>query len=164
VLRDIDLVATTFFHLGEVTELVGSRDVEVVGMNHVVSHESALAIARLKRGTVIAVICPNERTLDRVAKLVETFRRGTVRTYAGSDRAAMAKVLKGADVVVDAAMTHEAVKRERPDLPTITIKFNIEPQSIEYLRDAIRRRGAAAAAARPTQATRPAAPRTRRPA
>jgi GntR family transcriptional regulator len=145
-LRDVDVVATTFFHLGEVTEAVGSRDVAVVGINHVVSHESALAIARLKRGTVIAIICPNERTLDRVQKIVESFQRGPVRTYAGSARAEVAETVAGADVVVDVAMTHVGVKRERPDVETITIKFNIEPQSIEYLRGAIRRRGAAAAA------------------
>jgi GntR family transcriptional regulator len=142
-LKDVDLVATTFFHLGEVSEIVGQRHTEVVGINHVVSHETALAIARLKKGTVMAVVCPNDRTLDRVQKMVESFGRGPIHAYAGNDRAAIAKVLAGADVAVDAAMSHDVVKRERPDLETITVKFNIEPQSIEYLRDAIRRRAAA---------------------
>lgn len=147
-LRDVDLLATTFFHLGEVSEIVGSRHVDVVGINHVVSHESALAIARIKPGTEIAVICPNERTLDRVRKTVESLGRGRISAFAGMDRAGIAKTLAGADIVVDAAMTHSIVKRERPDLETITIKFNIEPRSIDYLRDAIRRQRTAVVRAR----------------
>jgi len=137
-LRDLRIVATTFFHLSEVSEAVGSRDIDVVGINHVVSHESALAIATLKRSASVAIICPNERTLNRVRTTVESLRPGPAKAYAGTNRSEIARILKGVDTVIDTTMTHERVLAARPRIETITIKFNVEPQSIEYLGHAIR--------------------------
>jgi DNA-binding transcriptional regulator YhcF (GntR family) len=137
-LRQMRVVATTFFHLREVSEILAGSGIEILGINHAVSHESAVAIARIERGAAIAVVAPNVPTLERVSEIVESLSRDTL-ACTTEDRSELQKILSMADVVVDVAMTHDTVKRLRPEVRTITVGFHIEPGSVEHLRDVLRK-------------------------
>lgn len=136
--EQFDLVTTTFFHLQEVSAILPA-DTEPIGIHHAVSHESVLEIAKLRRGSTIVIVCPNSRTLERVRTIVETYAHGHVYSYVVDDRKQIERALGLADVAVDISATHDLVSRLAPDLPTITVSFHIERQSIDYLRDVVQR-------------------------
>jgi GntR family transcriptional regulator len=133
---DFDLVTTTFFHLQEVTAMLAGI-VEPVGIHHAVSHQSVLEIARLRPGSTIVIVCPNERTLERIRSIVETYAQGRIYGFTIDEEAKVRQALSLADVAVDISLTHDAVASLAPDLSTITVSFHIEQQSIEYLRDVV---------------------------
>lgn len=146
-LRGLDLLTTTLFHLAEISEVAAASGVETVGINHAVSHESALAIARVKHGATLAVVVSTEQSLQKLLSTVQAYSRGEVRSCLSSDRAGLRRVLADADVVIDLPNTHATVKRERPDVETITVEFHIEPHSLDRLREVVRRRSERAATA-----------------
>lgn len=135
-----DLVTTTFFHLQEVTAAIPEvQRPAVVGIHHTVSHESVLQIARLRPESTIVIVCPNQRSLDRVRGIVETYARGQIYGVTTEDPAKVRSALAIADVVVDMSLTHDAVAELAPETPAITVSFHIERQSVDYLRDAVHR-------------------------
>lgn len=136
-----DLVTTTFFHLQEVSALLPETEqATIVGLNHTVSHESVLEVARLRPGSTIAIVCPNQRSLDRVRGIVETYARGEIYAFvADKADATLKKTLTTADVAVDMSMTHDLIRKMAPGTPTITVSFHIDRQSIDYLRGVVHR-------------------------
>ena len=138
-LAPFDIVTTTLFHLQEVNALVDGRAAEVVGINHEVSYESILEIARLEPGIRIAVVCPNERTLDRVEGIVRTYARGEIVTCTAEDRASVSTTLNSVDAAITTSSTHHLVEKLRPELPRVIVRFHIQEQSVEYLRAVVRR-------------------------
>lgn len=138
--RRFDVLATTFFHLQEVNAAAQGLSLEVVGMNHSPSHETVLQIARLRRGITIAVICQNERTLELVKSVVELYAHGRIVGAISTDMSQLKAALQDADVIVDHAAAHDQVTRLKPDAATITVKFQLERQSIEYLHETVTRR------------------------
>jgi GntR family transcriptional regulator len=147
-LADYEVLATTFFHLQEVTAVMGGKRVEVVGMNHSPSHETVLQIARLEPGITIAVVTQNERTLELLKSIVDLYARGHIigTTTAGGTES-LRSALRDADVIIDQSAVHDLVLRAKPRASTITVKFHIEKQSIEYLRETVARRREAVPAA-----------------
>jgi GntR family transcriptional regulator len=140
-----DVASTTLFHLQEVREALAGLPPVIVGMKHVVSHGSILPIARLKPGTRIGLVCENPRTLALVQGIIQLYVRDNVR---GTTRAQLDEIRRMAaevDVIVDHSLTHEFVRAVAPDVPTMTVKFHIEPRSIEFLRDVALQRHALAA-------------------
>jgi hypothetical protein len=138
VTRDLDLVTTTLFHLQEVASLLPKTGPELVAIHHRVSHVSLLRIAQLKAGTAIVIVCPNQRTIGRFQGIVQTYSAGPVRAFTmDDDEAAIAAALSEADLAVDISTTHDLVTRLAPDLPTLTLTFHVEPQSIEELREVV---------------------------
>jgi DNA-binding transcriptional regulator YhcF (GntR family) len=134
-----DIVMTTLFHLQEVNALVDRTETEVVGINHEVSYESILEIARLKPGIRIVVVCPNQRTLERVEGIVRMYARGEIVTCTIEDRATAAAALVSADVAITTSGTHGFVEELMPKLARVIVRFHIEEQSIEYVRLVVRR-------------------------
>jgi DNA-binding transcriptional regulator YhcF (GntR family) len=134
VSRRYDVVSTTFFHLQEVTEALAGLPPAVVGMNHVVSHESILRIARLKPDTRVGVVCENDRTLALVRGIVQLYVKSEVRGATRKQLTDIARLATQVDVIVDHSRTHDVVSTAVPGLPIITVKFHIEEQSIEFLR------------------------------
>jgi hypothetical protein len=64
------------------------------------------------------------------------------------DDEALQRVMSRADVVVDTVRAHEVVASRDDALPFITLDFQTEPQSIEYLQSRIRSLIVATAATR----------------
>lgn len=134
-----DIITTTLFHLQEVDGLVDRRETEVIGINHEVSYESILEIARLKPGIRIVVVCPNQRTVERVEGIVRTYARGEILTCTIADPVTAATALTSADVAITTSGTHRFVEELEPTLSRVIVRFHIEEQSIDYLRMVVRR-------------------------
>lgn len=130
------LLATTVFHLREVTDIVRGRT-RVVGVDFVLSHESAIAIARIPRQARVAVVAPNEHTLERVSRVVESLTHGEPLACTVHDDAEFRAAIARADVIVDVALTHEAVARLLPNASTITVDFHAEAPSMALVREAL---------------------------
>jgi GntR family transcriptional regulator len=138
-LARFDIIATTLFHLQEVDALIDRSRTEVIGINHEVSYESILEIARLKPGIRIVVVCPNQRTLERVEGIVRMYARGEIVTCTIDDPAAAATALSSAEVAITTSGTHRFVEELMPKLSRVIVRFHIEEQSIDYLRMVVRR-------------------------
>jgi GntR family transcriptional regulator len=136
--RDLDLLTTTLFHLQEIDALLPAIRPKLEAIHHTVSHVSLLKIAQLKAGTAIVIVCPNQRTVGRFQGIVQTYSAGPVRAFTiDDDEAAIADALAAADLAVDISTTHDLVTRLAPQIPTVTLTFHVEPQSIEELREVV---------------------------
>jgi GntR family transcriptional regulator len=131
-------LATTSFHLRDVVEIVGARATRVLGVNFVLSHDSTIAIARIPRHAAVAVVAPNEHTLERIIPIVESVTHGETLACTTEDLIDLREAVARADVVIDVALTHDLVKRIRPEARTITADFHAEPPSMEHVREALR--------------------------
>jgi DNA-binding transcriptional regulator YhcF (GntR family) len=136
--RGFDLVCTTFFHLQEVSEHIDSTGPELVGIQHTPSHESSLEVARLPRDVTVGIVCTNARTLDRVQSMVRSYIQANVLACTTDDREVMERIARDAQVIVDTVATHDSVLAMVGDIPTITVLFHTEQQSIEFLQTRIR--------------------------
>lgn len=136
--QTFDILSTTFFHLQEVTAAASQHDSEIVGLHHVPSHESILELARLPSSLTIGVICINVRTLEKVSSVIRMYSRCGIVSCVVDDEEALQKVISQADVLVDTVRAHEVVASRDNALPFITLDFQTEPQSIEYLQNRIR--------------------------
>jgi hypothetical protein len=136
--RDFPVISTTLFHLSELQHKLKRRAVRIVGLQHSPSTESVLEIARLPRGTSIGVVASNQRTLNVLLKLVETYHESVVGTCFTSDPSHVQALAGRAEVLV----VHPLAKRSMPDdlsARVIEVTFQIEPQSLDYLRQHISR-------------------------
>lgn len=138
--RDLDLLTTTLFHLQEIAALLPEIRPKLEAIHHTVSHVSLLRIAQLKAGTAIVIVCPNQRTVGRFQGIVQTYSASPVRAFTvDDDEEVIADALAAADLAVDISTTHDLVTRLAPDIPTLTLTFHVEPQSIEELRRVVHR-------------------------
>ena len=137
---DLDLITTTLFHLQEIAARLPAIRPKLEAIHHTVSHASLLKIAQLKAGTAIVIVCPNQRTVGRFQGIVQTYSASPVRAFTiDDDETAIAEALASADLAVDISTTHDLVTRLAPEIPTLTLTFHVEPQSIEELRTVVHR-------------------------
>ncbi|CAN5520021.1 hypothetical protein BH24CHL1_BH24CHL1_16890 [soil metagenome] len=132
-----DVLSTTFFHLQEVTAAVTDYDVEVVGLHHVPSHESILELARLPSSMIIGLICTNDRTVEKVSTVIRMYTRCAIVPCTVDNEVALQQVLGQANILVDTVQAHDVVAYRADNFPFITLDFQTEPQSIEYLKTRI---------------------------
>lgn len=162
--RRPDLVVTTFFHLHEVAAALGSST-RVVGVNHQMSYETILEIAQFGPRTRLVVVCPNARTLERVERTVRSYTQSQVVAIRTDEKPDVPAALDGADAAVVAWGTHRLVRRIRPDLRLITVKYHVDAQSVAEVRRCIEQvvmpRVAPRHAGRPRPAKRGRTVRTR---
>lgn len=144
-----DILVTTFFHLNELAALDTSA--RVVGVRHEMSYGTLTAISQLAPQTSLVVVCPNQRTLDRVEAAVRSHTPSRVLPMLADRREDLEVALKEADTAIVAWGTREVVERLRPDLPLIVVEYEIDPQSVAEVRRAISMvaRGAASPTRRP---------------
>ncbi len=131
-------ISTTLYHLPEVQAWLGGRDVRPIGLEHSPSTESQLAIARLPSGTRIGVVASNERTLNVLVRLVESFHariEGSCLVHQGSR---LAKLAARADFLVTHPLAARALKPEQKT-SAILVEFQIQPQSLAFLEEQIAR-------------------------
>jgi DNA-binding transcriptional regulator YhcF (GntR family) len=138
VVAGCDLVATTFFHLQEVSEGWPTAGPELVGISHVVSHASLLEISRLPRRSRILIVGPNERTLQIVERIVSSYVTGLLEVHTLGDEAELRRKVEEADAIINASEAQDAITSLARGKPVIRIAFHIEDQSLEYLRQAVR--------------------------
>ncbi|OFV83166.1 MAG: hypothetical protein A2W26_07695 [Acidobacteria bacterium RBG_16_64_8] len=134
------IITTTLYHLSEVQAKLADRSIRVIGLQHSPSTESILEIARLKRGTRLAVVATNTRTLTVLLKLVETYHTTVVGSCLTEDAKEVRRLAGQADVLIAHSWARRSV-RSRRARRIITVSFQIEPQSLAYVRQRIARLG-----------------------
>lgn len=133
------ILTTTFFHLQEVIAAVVDCDVEVVGLHHIPSHKSILDLARLSPSTAIGVICMNERTLHKVEGVVRSYCDGEIIACTVDDDDCLERIVREVEVVVGHAQSHSVARQHAGELPVISVEFQPETQSVEYLQQQVKK-------------------------
>jgi DNA-binding transcriptional regulator YhcF (GntR family) len=137
LVEDFDLIITTFYHLGEVTKLLGEGGVEaVIGVHAAPSHDTLLKIARL-HVPVIAVICELPNTVENLSYIVKTYQpSATILTMLITDER-LPGMLGKADAIVVTGSCYERLIEQQPQAPVISVSFTIEQQSIDFVRSRV---------------------------
>jgi GntR family transcriptional regulator len=137
LVEDFDLIITTFYHLGEVTKLLGEGGAEaVIGVHAAPSHDTLLKIARL-HVPVIAVICELPNTVENLSYIVKTYQpSATILTMLITDER-LPSMLGKADAIVVTGSCHERLIELQPQVPVISVSFTIEQQSIDFVRNRV---------------------------
>jgi len=125
--RDADLVATTFFHIDEVRQLVsglGKRTVALVIKPHL---EGLVRVASIPAGTRVALVCVNDsRVREFESALSEAGIRHLKTTLVAADPPhLLAQKLRRASVVIASSLVEEPVKAAlRPDQELILLDYS----------------------------------------
>ena len=137
LVEGFDLIITTFYHLGEVTKLLGEGGAEaVIGVHAAPSHDTLLKIARL-HVPVIAVICELPNTVENLSYIVKTYQpAATILTMLITDERLLGMLGK-ADAIVVTGSCHERLIELQPQVPVISVSFTIEQQSIDFVRSRV---------------------------
>jgi GntR family transcriptional regulator len=142
-----DLVVTTFHHLAEVNRALAARRDRVIGVNALPTSETALSIARLEARR-LGLVCGRETTVQSIKYLVASYHPDDQLDIALADDIervrALARDSEALIVTYGCAAAVRALTGRQPD---VVVEFQIEAQSIEFLRGRIQRlRGERAAA------------------
>lgn len=132
---------TTPFHLHEVESVVGPRT-PVVAVNVVPTSETLVAFARFATDARVAVVASNTETLVRFVRMVTTYTRLEPFAARLIDDADARSAALEADIVVDSHSIHATVVGWRPKGQVLTVRYQIEPTSLAYLREVLRLREA----------------------
>lgn len=132
---------TTPFHVEEV-EAVVEDAARVVCVNVVPTSETLVRFAQLPSSARLAVVASNRQTLTRFVRMVTTYTRiDPVATLLADDPRAPDAV-RDADVVIDSHSIHPTVAAWGPIGRVITIRYQIEPTSLAFLREVLRQAAA----------------------
>jgi len=129
-----DLVITTPFHRVEVEGYLGAAgNVNEVGI--VPTAETLVSIARLPQAADYSVVASNEPTLERFVGLLRNYtRREPAETFLITD-SRLEELVGTAEYLFDSQSIHERVKQLRPERPILTLRYQIEPASVAYVRE-----------------------------
>lgn len=133
-----DLVATTFFHLGEVSQALRPWALnKVVGVHALPTHDALLNIARL-HVSVIGLVCELSTTLDSLTHIVHTYHPSvTILSTLIDDEPRLHTLLDKADAIIVARSCHARLMELKPQIPVVTVSFTIDQQSVDFLRKQI---------------------------
>lgn len=133
-----DLVLTTFFHYAEVRQAAGSQQAfQVVGLDHTASVDSLKTLSSIPKGSVVGLVCKNQRTLDRLEKLISMYYTDGLVTCLLSESPRLHAMLQTCDVVVDHSESIQSIGGPTPRGKIITLGFQVTDQSLQYLRNRI---------------------------
>jgi DNA-binding transcriptional regulator YhcF (GntR family) len=130
-----DLLVTTFFHYGEVKEAAKPGQArQIVGVDHSVSVDGLKSLSSIPKGSKVGLVCKNERTLDRLQKLVGIYCQEPVHAHLVSEEQKVRELFETCDFVI----THTEIVQglARPGgwhCQVITLEFQVTEQSIQYL-------------------------------
>lgn len=114
-LNEVDLVATTFFHVEEARTKAG--DLEVVGLMALPDFRTLEEVARLPRAERVALVCATqEGTMSKARSLAAVgLRTPRLQTATLNDPEGLAAVLARCDVVLAAPRVIERIRGSIPD-------------------------------------------------
>jgi DNA-binding transcriptional regulator YhcF (GntR family) len=140
------LIVTTFHHLNEVLrELNGQRE-QVVGVHAVPTSEVALRIALLE-GKHFGLVCGRENTVASMKYLVQSYHpENDLDVALVQDTTAVQALAQRCTALIATYSCADTVVQLTGRIPDVVVEFQIEAQSIEFLRQRIRQlRGVTAA-------------------
>jgi DNA-binding transcriptional regulator YhcF (GntR family) len=137
LLEHFDLVITTFYHLGEVSKLLGEAGAKsVIGVHAAPSHGTLLKIARL-HVPVIGLVCELPNTVENLSYIIKTYQpSATILTMLITDER-LPGMLGKADAIVVTRSCFERLMHLQPLAPVIPVSFTIEQQSIDFVRSRV---------------------------
>lgn len=132
-----DTFITTPFHFDEVAEIVGDTS-QVLNVNVVPTSATLVQFAQLPTNALIHVVASNEPTLKRMVRMFETYARNKpARAFLISHPEART-LIQSAEILVDSQSIHDQVMEWLPTGQIITVRYQIEPNSVEYVRESLR--------------------------
>ena len=135
VLRDHDLVVTTFYHLSEVNAALGDSNAgRVVALQDRPSVQSLLALSKIPIGTPVGVVAGHERTVRMLRDLVQSCGPRVTSLALLEDPDNVRKLLYSAGTVVVSARCRTDLLKFAPTIPVVNIEFEVDEQSMEFLR------------------------------
>ncbi len=140
------LLVTTFHHLNDVIrELNGQRE-RVVGVHAVPTSDVALKIALLE-GRHFGLVCGRENTVASMKYLVKSYHpENDLDVALVQDTAAVQALAQRCTALIATYSCADTVVRLTGRKPDVVVEFQIEAQSIEFLRQRINQLRAGAAA------------------
>lgn len=133
-----DIFITTPFHYDDVTGMVEETRT-VLNVNVVPTTDTLVSFAQLDPGVAINVVASNAPTLGRLVAMVRTYARTAPNATALIDAPEAREVVRAAEVLVDTQSIHERVMAWRQDGPVLTVSYQIEPTSVAFVREVLRR-------------------------
>lgn len=129
-----DLIVTSFFHLSQVFQALGTeRQKKVVGVNSIPNHAALLNIARL-HSPVIGLVCELPNVMETLTYIIRMYHASaTVISALFDDEARLKTLVEKADVIVVPLGVSQRLMVLNPRTPVITVAFTIEQQSIDFL-------------------------------
>lgn len=129
---------TTPFHVDEVEAAVDGR-FPVVNVTVIPTPETLVSFARIDPSASVSVLASNAATLGRFVKMIRSYtRREPVSALVDDPEAAA--IARGAQVLIDSQSIHDKVMAFAPTGHIITVRYQIEPTSVTYVREVLRRR------------------------
>lgn len=134
------LFITTPFHFEEVQAEVGA-DHQVVNVNVVPTSDTLVRLARLAPDAALTIVASNTATLSRFVAMVRTYMRVEPVAMALAHEPEAQELVRRAEVLIDSQSIHDKVMDWGPSGEVITVRYQIEPTSVAYLRELLRVRG-----------------------
>lgn len=134
LLKTLDVVTTSLYHLEEVSRLFARHPDRIVAIHTSPDPEALIEVARLRPGTKVGVVVSNQAGAIRFAHLVQNYGRYDVTTLATPNRHGISKLAKQVDVLVTSLSTRARVLAAAGDTPVITVAFRVDPQSSDFLK------------------------------
>lgn len=144
LLRDCgpdDIFLTTPFHYDELAAVL-EPERSLLNVNVVPTTDTLVAFAQLEQGADISIVSSNPPTLERLVGMVKTYARATPAWATLVDAPDAPTAVRQARVVVDTQSVHERVMSWRPAGQVVTVRYQIEPTSVAYVREVLRMRDA----------------------
>lgn len=145
VLTRYHLILTTFYHLSEIYSVVPESERRaVVAIRDNPSVKSLLAISAIPSNARIAILAGHERTVKQLERTLETcgHKAAYAYTVTTDDAERLKAAVKDATVIVESERCHKEVVGARPDVPVIVVSFELDSESLAFVR---KRLGALAA-------------------
>ncbi len=136
-----DIFLTTPFHYEEVSAMLEAER-PLLNVNVVPTTDTLVAFAQLEPGADINIVSSNRPTLERLVRMVKTYAKATTGCATLIDAPEAPAVVRSARVLVDTQSIHERVMGWRPTGHVLTVRYQIEPTSVAYVREVLRIREA----------------------
>ncbi len=128
------LIVTTFHHLAEVSRALNNQRDKVIGVNAVPTSEVALKIALLDAQR-IGLVCGRENTVQSMKYLVASYHPERDFDVALLDDVAGVQALvQQCNALIVTYSCADAVMQLTGRVPDVVVEFQLEAQSIEFLR------------------------------
>ncbi len=130
-----DLFITTSYHIDEIEAVVAKE--QVIGVSVTPTTGTLIALARTPPNARIAVVASNQRTLQRMVRMVHITARKAPTEARLIDDPALLAALQEVDIVVDSQAIHARVL-EQVQGSILTVHFQLEANAVEFLRARLR--------------------------
>jgi len=140
VIEKHDLIITTYHHLAEITETInrlGFPQSKVVGVNTRLSSETMLRIARFPK-TKIGAVSTNQTTAHMIKHVLYGYHpEWEIQSITSDEVEAVQKLAQTCDHFLVTLTSQEDVARVVDREPDVVVTFELDDQSITYLRQRI---------------------------